>query len=485
MNNYLKIPIFLMFTLLFLPIIGYCQYEIVLPPNPQENSGFARSIAANTDFLFVGAPNFNNDIDTVNRGVVYIYRFDGQIWNHLGQLLPDSLIYSNSKKNGFGECLSLSDNYLAVSNPQLGLISIYKKDVLDWNKLQDIEMPFYEHKNFDLAIEITDSLMIVGNSTYENINESTGAVIVFENDQDNWTQEEVIHPPDDELVKTFGHKISFDGSKSILVGSRNWNEFKGGSFLYTFENNNWTLKNINRDDSDIEQGLVVELDNEKFAINGDNGEDTYIELYHKDGDDWNFETDFESDIPYVHTVAIYSVGDVVHFDNNRIFVTDGFGGRVNLFEESNGEYVYKESFPPNVNELPFYEFYLNGFRLASTDDFLFCGALGYLEDPYDYETDITGAVFVFPISKTNNTSDNFKNELFTLSPNPCSNQLNIISEEENRFSINSILEVNGKKLDFKPSGESIDVSPLKSGIYILKVLDNVSKTIKYAKFIKI
>lgn len=106
-----------------------------------DRDGFGGSVSVSRDgnTLVIGAIGYASD-----PGIARIYRFDGTIWNQLGQD-----IQGEGNSDEFGEAVSLSDsgNVLAIGAPfndgmgrDAGHVRVYRLDGADWIQLgQDID----------------------------------------------------------------------------------------------------------------------------------------------------------------------------------------------------------------------------------------------------------------------------------------------------------------------------------------------------------
>ncbi|MDF1694862.1 MAG: T9SS type A sorting domain-containing protein [Saprospiraceae bacterium] len=460
------------------------QYEIILPSDTNQGEGFGYSIDANEDFLVVGNPLHNKDSDSTNQGAVYIFDLTDTSWQPSQKLKPNSS--SISDVPSFGITLSLSKNYLTVSDPEFNAVHIFERDESQWNKIQYVQDTLFSSSSFPMVIEISDEYLFVGLSEYTHSNGNTGAVAIYKNEDEEWISDGLILPPDELSVHDFGHIISYDKKNQILIGSRKRETDDGGAFLHKKNEDFWVLDRMHKDGSINEQGLVIHLEENRYAINGNDGTDDYVEIYERIDENWvKINKIYEGISNLNSTNGALPIGDVVHFQDNLTFTNRGLsGGIVYSFQRLNESYDLVDQFPSgfaNEIEEDLFQIYLHGFSLASNDKYLFCGTFAYRAD---INQDKTGAVFVYSLEKSNSTTSH-SDLNFSVSPNPCSDVLSLISNSPDRYSIVSIIDNSGRTAMKSINDSSVKVEGLKNGVYWAKIIDNELSRIHLLKFIKI
>ncbi|MDF1698740.1 MAG: hypothetical protein P1U56_23000 [Saprospiraceae bacterium] len=470
--------IFAFLIIFFGGINSYCQDQIILPDVPQDNTSWGFDIDANDEFLIVGEPGFNRDIDSINKGRVHIYRLIGENWLLFDQLLPTSDSIFDNHNSGFGIELSINNNELAIADPNKQLVSIYKFDSFRWNKKQDISV--LGDGRMRLSLDLSDNYLIIGNSTAQNLTDNEGVVLIYQRNNEDWVLSDEIYPPENLDVFHFGHDLSFDGSQNLLIGSRKVEEEDGGAFLFSLKEEDWILSQVFKDGSQSEQGLIVQIDVNKLAISGGNIDNTRIEVYHNETSEWELHQVFSIYMPVLPYKA--KPIEVIHFSGSHIFLTEGLGGQIEYFEYLEGEYVFRENYPKNKEDILFFDYIINGFSAAVTKKYLFSSALTY---GITLEEKGHGAVLVFQRPQLNPTQQSLDASKFFVTPNPGSEYIRLHSNIKKKYVIHSIIGYNGKISYPKVEDNIIDIKDLQQGIYFLKIIDQFSKELKYTSFIKI
>ena len=229
---------------------GYSQTDPVNVDNQatyvkadRASKAFGRSVSISGDgkTLAIGADE--EAIDQMSyRGAVYTYIRNGDTWE-LKQRIQSETV---QESNYFGSTVLLSQDgkTLAVTAGQenfddarySGAVHMYKYDGNSWNKISLLSASTHHYmQNFGASLAFSsdgktlavgasydksNSTGINGSQTSTNSEGDYGAVFIFKEEDDSWTQEAYIKPSNTHIKQKFGNSValSSDG-KTLAVGS--------------------------------------------------------------------------------------------------------------------------------------------------------------------------------------------------------------------------------------------------------------------------
>ncbi|RFS14398.1 3-coathanger stack domain-containing protein [Emticicia sp. C21] len=182
---------------------------------------FGTSVAISGDYAFVGAPYKN-----FSKGVVFVFKKQANnSWTQVAKLSDPS----STGNEYFGENISASGDFLAVTQMGEDRVFIYKKDNTGtWTYDTDVEDPSPSPSNsFGMSIGISENTLAVGTPGF-GIN---GAILVFErNNSGTWQFKDALPPSD----PSSGIGLSTAISGNTILATR---VSGSGFFVEVFEKN--------------------------------------------------------------------------------------------------------------------------------------------------------------------------------------------------------------------------------------------------------
>lgn len=262
---------------------GWQYVETVRGATGDARQGFGSSIAAGSDFVWVGAPGTNG-----NSGAVYVYKILGES----GTLLPISILNGDIAGGRFGSAVATEGNLLAVGSPGvnrgLGSITVYSRTGDNWNMTGSLAKDTTQAvEGFGSSLAIANGRIAVGLPRADTLR---GAVEIVEMVDGDW---EVTSRISNEGVSTrgmFGINILASGNDLWITAPRNDNA-RGSLFHYVNSGDTWTEVALPGGDTispgDQFSSAIAVSDN--LALVGAAGDDyglgsTYV--YERNGDDW-------------------------------------------------------------------------------------------------------------------------------------------------------------------------------------------------------
>ena len=223
--------------------------------DPEDYSQFGLALDLFKNQLIIGSP-FKNSCGT-NCGAAYIYeRINGK-WTETAKLVPDDL----SEKDEFGITTKINNDYAFVSSikdddlgENSGSVYIYKKTNNKWNYLQKLTAFDGEAGDaFGIALEINDSLAIIGSYFDDDNGENSGSVYIYKNIDDDWQFIKKITPDDGDESDAFGSSISLN-ENNVLIGAYSDDDngfFSGAAYLFSLEKILTNSKDLNLNNIEV------------------------------------------------------------------------------------------------------------------------------------------------------------------------------------------------------------------------------------------
>lgn len=453
------------------------QEFIITPSQNDEASLFGRYISSKDDLLAVGAPSSNVFNDTLNNGSVYIFEKENNNWYIKHRIFPEGEFVDN-KNDGFGTSVLLSEDNLFVGDANKEEVSIYS--MKNGLFILDKKITLGKNSGIGYSLDIDSNQLVVGAPNFLNDNLTTGKVLIYDK-TNNWELLSEIQNTGDQNVRGFGYCVSISNGYLAVGSRRKTDDFNSGVYLFKGSvPHSWDLVEVFTG-ADI-LGEALDLSNKNLVFGGvDEGH--YLNLYQFQDENWEFNSKFAEEL-VIDTSENVILGDIIHLNNSEIYSSNSLGGIVSKWNIENNIVVNSNSFPENINQFDFFDFYLHGVSISSTETHLFCGATGYSPDIF---SDVTGAVFIYQkpiinsISKPINPS--FKNIIY---PNPTHGILSV-NEKLKHFEIFKIMSLEGHKSlgSYDNGTKSINISKLPKGAYVLYLKNKQTSEVVTRKIIKI
>ncbi len=224
-------------------IYSWDPIPIVLPSDPEADSGFGASVALDQNILVVGCPRKTVG-GLVNKGKVYVYQNTAGSWTILAELIRPE----GAAEDRFGYQVKIIGNYIAVSAPNLASgatalskVYIYKFQAGITTYLTTITAPDGALGDlFGYGLALTEQTLIIGapNKTI-GTSVSSGKVYIYKRSVDQFL-------PDGTFNGTaansfFGFALSAQ-QKEFVVGLPYFDNSRGKVNHYKKYGNTWILE---------------------------------------------------------------------------------------------------------------------------------------------------------------------------------------------------------------------------------------------------
>ncbi len=189
--------------------------------------GFGYSVSVDGDYLFVGAPNYNNI------GKVYIFHFENNQW-----IEKDSLTPPENKGTNFGNSVCISGNYAIVGDYEYnnhGSVYFYHFNGTQWELQNTFIADAYTYR-FGVSVSIDGTFAVVG----ANLSHSyRGSLFFYHYNDTSWVQENVFIG--NLNVYLLGTSVSISGENAV-AGAPGWWTNTGLVYSYHYNGSSWELQ---------------------------------------------------------------------------------------------------------------------------------------------------------------------------------------------------------------------------------------------------
>jgi hypothetical protein len=227
---------------------GFLWDEIKLTASDGEaGDQFGYRVAVSDEVIVVGSPH-----DEDHRGSLYVYRWDGRVWNETKIPLPAASFYKGATSARFGTSVSISGNRIAVGAPgygasagagtylwDSGIAYLFEWNGAIWEKVLTVG---YQGQAGDLSgasVAISGDHFVVG---APGISSQVGVVYSYHWNGATW-DETVLNPTSPLAGNQFGASLAaFSGS--IAVGAPGTLAGKGRLHVYDWNLGQWSNQSL-------------------------------------------------------------------------------------------------------------------------------------------------------------------------------------------------------------------------------------------------
>lgn len=211
--------------------VDFIPWVFTSEQEPEEGSDFGESIAVSGELMFVGAPGGGE-----GRGRIYLYRRFAGIW-----FQHQALWMYGDRDQRIGTRLAVSGNLLFTSGPTHSgypitpILVVYERaETGYWFPIASMTSPEIGEtgeSRFGESIAVDGDRVFVGAA---ELDDSAGAVFVFDRSGDDWIQTAKITAEDEQATR-FGKTVAFAGDTLIVTAD--------GENPYVFSQleDSWTL----------------------------------------------------------------------------------------------------------------------------------------------------------------------------------------------------------------------------------------------------
>ena len=261
-------------------------------------------VSISGDYLIAGS--MLEDTGAADAGMVYVFKNTAGTWAEVQQLQPsDSMIYDY-----FGKNVSISGDYLIAGaytkdtgGTNTGAAYFFKNTAGTW--AQDVKVQASDKANEDFFgndVHISGNYAIVGAFKKDENGTESGAAYIFKNIAGTWTEIKKITPSDGQAGDFFGYSVAIDGEYAVVGGHLEDENGVDAGAVYIFKNNSDTWTQVKKlkpqtPKAGIEYGWSVDIDGGQIVVgayNEDAGGRGALYVYEENGGSWSPEIRLEA-----------------------------------------------------------------------------------------------------------------------------------------------------------------------------------------------
>ncbi len=455
---------------------------------------FGRSIAISGNYAVVGQPNSlgNSSSEQKNSGSAYVYEYDGSKWNKIATLsnseLPDT--------DYFGTSVDIDGNVVIVGafgeDVRTGAAYLFEKPSGGWvDMIQTARLTATDGASndyFGVSVSVSGDAAVVGAFKDDDKGTDSGSAYVFEKPSGGWanmTQTVKIAASDEGAGDYFGYDVAVDGN-AVAIGAKN-NHGRIGA-VYVFEKpetGEWSgiVQKAKLTPSDATYnnylGTSVDISNNVIAA-GSGATKSYTYVFEKPIGGW---------IDMTQTAKLFASNNSTDINSVSISGDVIIAGQQNFNSHTGAAYLFLKT-GANWTDIYPETLKITASDGKADDQFGVCVANegGKILIGASNATDYTinnGKFYYYKLQTSTSVKDNLTENNISVYPNPAYNYLKIDISNTDALGI-VIYNVAGQKVLSQnkiDSAETIDISNLPKGSYLLKVKFTNNKC-RIVKFIK-
>lgn len=222
--------------------------QIITHDEPQMMGYFGLSMAADGDYLLLGS-SFLDDEGSVDNGIVYVYRREGDTWTR-----QTKLPHPNSEsQDHFGINVAIRGDVALIGARgeddgalNTGTAYLYRRKGDTWT-LETRLSPTANLRNyyFGTSVALSDGVAFVGAAFVTG--DHAGTVYVFTEQKGDWVLTDTLQPVDQSDVRAFGRTLATDGTRRLIGDALNEHgglPQAGRVYIYEQVNDIWTQQAI-------------------------------------------------------------------------------------------------------------------------------------------------------------------------------------------------------------------------------------------------
>jgi len=208
--------------------------------------GFGDSVAIHKDTLVIGAPG--DDDAGSGAGAAYVYTRAAGVWAQTAKLVPPMLVSGDNFASAVdidNDTIVLSAALTDTTGSNSGKAYIYRLTKGTWQlEAQLVSNDIAEFDRFAGDVAISGSHALIGAASDDDNGSGSGSAYVFTRTGTAWNQTAKLTASDGTSDDNFGDRLDISDD-SIIIGARNEDDLgtnSGAVYIFEFENNDWTQK---------------------------------------------------------------------------------------------------------------------------------------------------------------------------------------------------------------------------------------------------
>lgn len=254
------------------------QTQKLVPSTGAALDYFGFAVALEGDVAIIGAPQ--TDSVAYDSGAAYVFRYDGSQWNEHERIWSAT----GGTYGFFGGSVALWGTTTLIgqwddgSGQDMGSVFAFKENAGSWLLQEQLwASDGTMGDTFGFSVAIYKNKAFIGAPFRDSGCSNSGAVYVFGRYNEDWCEEQIIIPDDNNASQAFGSSVSLWGDMAA-IGSY-WDddngEYSGSAYAYRSIDSVWTPQfKYTPDDGVVGQlfGISAAMDGDRVIV-GANGDD--------------------------------------------------------------------------------------------------------------------------------------------------------------------------------------------------------------------
>lgn len=459
----------------------WVQAQKVIAEDLNGLANFGNAVHISENWAIVGAWR-DNTIEP-EAGAAYVYQRNNDQWDFYQKLTPSNI----EENDRFGYSVYIDENTILVGAIGSGVndegsVFYFVNNGSNWVQQQIIQASDAQEGDFfGVSVEAEGDVLICGSMFSDNAGEESqsGAAYIFRLQSENWIEEQIIVPSDNDVADNFGSDVSISGNKvAISAPNDRFDDIflEGSVYIYVFDETSWNLEQkltLDVADGQISDsfGRSLSLDQNRLMVGsqtnlGGGFSSGAVGVFEFLGTSWVQTALFTgSDIQ-----AFFKFGYSLQLDGNRAVIglwdtsiptNETLSGRAYVYELINGTWTEQQVLEPNDGD-PNDQF---GFAVSISEGYILVGS----QIDSDFLSG-AGSAYFFEDETFIGIKESEFNTQISLYPNPTQNSF---SMEGIDGVVNvRILTIDGKLVSMVhnvTNNELIPIDILDTGLYFVEV----------------
>ena len=443
----------------------------------EDHCGYAVSVNDDGTIVAVGTPEADVSYGT-RAGNVIVYKFNAGVWEKIGNPINGSgyiELGSAVSLNSDGTIVAIGIQDYSNANYNCGAVSIYKNNNGTWSQIgSDISGSGVEdHLGKSVGINSDGSIVVMGAPFHDHTSTNQGQVRIFKNFNGSWGQIGYDIYGENEKDE-FGTSVSINSDGTIIACGAPNNDANGinsGAVkVYKNINSTWTQMGsdiIGEDRDYFGRSVSLSDDGTVVAVGGNRELGMYnvVRIYKYNGSSW---IKIGDDIPHSasigFSVSLNSDGTIVAAGGPKFGTTSSESGLVRVYKNISNTWT---QIGTDIEGSSNYARLGYSVSLSADGSVVVAGAPFYTGAEY-----YCGRTKIFSNATVTNIKNESKNKQFDMYPNPTSGLVNMDFSTSGIHRV-IVSDITGRTL-FEKAGkhqhETVDLSNLKKGVYIITIV---------------
>jgi hypothetical protein len=246
---------------------GWVQVAKLTPADADADDFFGASVALDSGRIVVGARG--DDEAGQDAGAAYVFVHDGTGWAQQAKLLPDQ----PGDAQAFGQSVAVRGDTIAVGalGDGFGAVSVFANTTAGWVHHAKLAAADGSPRDrFGASVALDGNTLLAGAPGDDDAGSLSGSAYVFTRANDVWTEQAKL-VPDEGASQQFGQSVALDGSTAAIgaPGDGLYGQLPGAVYVFGQDTDGWSQQaRLTGDVGESGQsfGVSVALEGDRLAV---------------------------------------------------------------------------------------------------------------------------------------------------------------------------------------------------------------------------